>query len=172
MAVFAGECINTMEYKEKRVTTASRKLGVIGIACGVCIAFLIVAAYHLAESPRFCASCHSMQYVTDTWSLSKHKQFLCVDCHIPPGNIYTKLSYKALRGSQDLFDEALRRYPATLTISPEGKKIANNNCLRCHYSTVENIPPAWGGDNCLRCHHYLVHGRGADKGGLLHVRKK
>lgn len=69
--------------------TVSRRNWVIGIACGICIGLFMVAVYHMAESARFCASCHSMQYVTSQWRLSKHKQFVCEDCHIPPGNIYT-----------------------------------------------------------------------------------
>ena len=144
----------------------------IWVLCGVVIGLFAVETYHLAGASMFCGACHSMKHVTDRWSMSRHKQFACVECHMPTGSIFTKLAYKAARGTEDLVDEALRDYPATLAISGKGKEIVNGNCLRCHYSTVENIPLARGGGNCVKCHHYLVHGKGPDKGGIPYVEKK
>jgi len=154
----------TAEYLKK--LSSGWILAGIGAIAGIILGFLMVGGYHLAGSSYFCGSCHSMDYVYSKWHASKHKQFSCVECHMPAGNIATKLTYKATAGLNDLFHETIRDYPAALTISPKGKHIANDNCLRCHFSTVENTSMAKGGANCIKCHHGLVHGRGIEKGGL------
>lgn len=145
--------------------SASWKTVTVCVLCGIGMTLLMIKMYHLAESPRFCGACHSMKRVTDQWNISKHRQFACVDCHMPVGNIYRKITYKTVRGAEDLFDEVFRRYSAASVISREGKSIVNDNCVRCHFSTVANISPVQE-KNCLTCHRYLVHGRGQGMEGL------
>ncbi len=138
----------------------------LGVIAGMVLMVALTETYHLAGSSRFCASCHSMEYVYSKWQISKHKQFSCIECHMPDAHIIAKLAYKARAGINDLVHEVSRDYPATIRLSYRGKNIMNGNCLRCHYSTIQNTPMAKGGQNCLKCHHNLVHGQGLVKGGL------
>lgn len=133
---------------------------------GVLIAAFAAAGYHAAGSARFCISCHSMAHGGQEWQKSHHKQFACIECHLPDDHIIVQATYKARAGLNDLFHETVRSYPAAIKISTEGKIIARGNCVRCHYSTIENTPMANRGGDCLHCHRFLVHGRGLDKGGI------
>lgn len=139
---------------------------VAGIIIGVFIAAFTAIGYHGAGSPRFCIGCHSMEHVGNRWQQSNHKQFACIECHLPNDNLIVQVTYKARAGLNDLFHETFRSYPAAILISMEGKGIARGNCLRCHYSTIENTPMTRQGGDCLKCHRNLVHGRGLEKGGM------
>jgi len=146
------------------------KLGIkvltTGAVIGIFIAIVTVASYHAAGSPSFCMACHSMKDVGKHWQQSFHKQFACIECHLPEGNIAVKVAYKTKAGLNDLYHETLRSYPASIRISAEAQGIAEGNCLRCHYSTVGNTFMAGQGGNCLKCHHRLAHGPVQETGGI------
>ncbi len=72
------------------------------------------------------------------WQQSNHKQFACIECHLPDSNIAIKVAYKTKAGLNDLYHETLRSYPASIRYLAEARGIAEGNCLRCHYSTVGN----------------------------------
>ncbi|MEG6584464.1 cytochrome c3 family protein [Dendrosporobacter sp. 1207_IL3150] len=124
------------------------------------------AGYAYSDSPQFCGSCHSMVEPTASWQESNHKQFKCTECHLPQQNLATKLVVKAQTGMNDTYHEVLRDYPATMVISPKGKAIVNDNCLRCHKSTVETTAMMTSGEDCTKCHRGLVHGTNKSKGGI------
>jgi cytochrome c nitrite reductase small subunit len=138
----------------------------IGMIIGIFFAIVTAMAYHAAGSPAFCIACHSMKAVGAHWQQSMHKQFACIECHLPDGNIAVKVAYKTKAGLNDLYHETLRSYPASIRISAEARGIAEGNCLRCHYSTVGNTFMALQGGNCLKCHHRLVHGPAQETGGI------
>jgi cytochrome c nitrite reductase small subunit len=142
------------------------KLLAAGIFTGILLTLVSIGGYHAAGSPAFCTSCHSMKEVGASWKASQHKQFACIDCHLPDSNIAVQVSYKAKAGLHDLYHETLRAYPASISTSPEALGIANGNCMRCHFSTIENTFMVEGGGNCLKCHHGVVHGTGTGKGGI------
>ena len=124
------------------------------------------AGYAYADSAQFCGgTCHSMTEAHASWQVSNHKQLKCTECHLPQGDVVTKMVTKAKTGMNDTYHEVLKDYPAAMQISPEGKAIVQENCLRCHQSTVENTPMAAGGD-CQKCHRSLVHGTNKNKGGV------
>ncbi|HQM81819.1 MAG TPA: NapC/NirT family cytochrome c [Syntrophorhabdaceae bacterium] len=136
-----------------------------GAVIGAVLMLVFLGGYHYAGSSGFCGSCHSMKYVHGQWQASRHKQFPCAECHLPVGNIAVRFVYKARAGMRDLYHETVRDYPAAIRLSAEARLIANDNCLRCHFSTVENTPMTKGGQNCIKCHRYLVHARGLARGG-------
>ncbi|HNY63849.1 MAG TPA: NapC/NirT family cytochrome c [Deltaproteobacteria bacterium] len=142
------------------------KILAAGAFIGVLVTLVSAGTYHAAGSPSFCLSCHSMTDVGVSWKGSTHKQFGCTECHLPDGNIVVQAMYKAKAGMRDLYHETLRTYPAFIGISDEGRSIAEGNCLRCHFSTVENTFMAARGESCLKCHHGLVHGTGNTTGGI------
>ncbi|OPY74061.1 MAG: Cytochrome c-type protein NrfH [Syntrophorhabdus sp. PtaU1.Bin050] len=142
------------------------KLPLVGILIGVVLTIAVSVGYQLAGSSRFCGACHSMTDVADRWGLSKHKQFACVECHMPDAGMVERVTYKAQAGFRDLLHETLRDYPAMIRLSARGERIINENCLRCHYSTVERTGMSKGGQSCAKCHRRLIHGTGLARGGL------
>ncbi|MFA5182533.1 MAG: NapC/NirT family cytochrome c [Syntrophales bacterium] len=154
-----------MRYSNKFRFPAMVVLGA-GIIIGVVLTALMAGGYHTSGNPRFCAACHSMDHVKNRWQQSNHKQFACIECHLPAANIGVQVTYKVQAGLNDLYHETLRDYPAAINISTKGREILRGNCLRCHHSTIENTLMVNGGGDCLKCHRHLVHGRGLDKGGM------
>lgn len=122
------------------------------------MAFL-VQAYHTSASPKVCIACHGMEAVGSTWQMSRHKQFACVECHMPVTNVVSKLAYKMQAGLHDLWHETLRDYPASIALTSGARAIVDANCLRCHRSTMERVTMFTGGAiSCTRCHRHAVHG--------------
>lgn len=119
-----------------------------------------------ADRPAFCGSCHSMDHVYSTWKMSNHKQFTCGDCHLPQDNFAKKMFVKGENGMRHTYHETLRDYPETIRVTPEAAKIANQNCLRCHQSTVEKTGMGAGGESCIKCHSGVVHGKKQSRGGV------
>lgn len=140
--------------------------GGAGIIAGIALAVIVAASYSASGNARFCASCHSMEHVNARLLLSNHKQFACIECHMPNASLPRQAAYKAQAGLNDLVHETVRIYPAAIQISEKGKVILRGNCLRCHYSTIENTMMAKDNGDCLKCHRFLVHGRGLQKGGM------
>jgi cytochrome c nitrite reductase small subunit len=138
----------------------------VGIIIGVFIAIAGASNYHASGNPSFCTACHSMQVVGEQWERSLHKQFACIECHLPDSNIFEQVAYKTKAGLNDLYHETLRGYPAAIRISAESRDIVQGNCLRCHYSTVERTFMASQGGNCLKCHKRVVHGPEKETGGI------
>jgi len=141
------------------------KLLAVGFLAGAVLVALKVTVFHVSGHPRVCGACHSMDHVYSRWLESNHKQFACVQCHLPDTHLAGQVAYKIKAGLNDLYHETLRIYPAAIAISAEGREIANGNCLRCHFSTVQNTPMGAGGADCLKCHRFSVHRRGLEKGG-------
>jgi cytochrome c nitrite reductase small subunit len=137
-----------------------------GAIIGVFIAASAVLGYHASGNPKFCMSCHSMEQVGKRWQQSHHKQFACIECHLPDDFFFAQAAFKTRAGLNDLYHETLRSYPAAIQISAEGRGVARGNCFRCHSSTIEKTPMARQGGDCLKCHRHLVHGRGAGEGGI------
>ncbi len=142
------------------------KFMLIGMVVAVAGMVFAGTGYVMAESPEFCGSCHSMEQAFSTWETSNHKHLDCTDCHLPQGNLAIKLVTKTQTGMNDVYHEVLRDYPATMSVSSKGKSIVEENCLRCHQSTVENTAMAAGGQDCTKCHRGLVHGINKGKGGM------
>jgi cytochrome c nitrite reductase small subunit len=140
-----------------------------GILAGIILACLTAGAYHYAGTTKFCASCHSMGDVHREWRRSLHSSFACIECHMPDANALARLAYKAKAGMRDLYHESLRDYPAVISLSAEGRNIADGNCLRCHRAALENtLMVQHSPGNCTSCHRRLVHGQGMPERGLLH----
>lgn len=141
------------------------KLVAIGAAVGAVAMIVIFAGYHLAGTSTFCGSCHSMENNYFTWQTSRHKQFACVECHLPTGSIAYTVLYKAYAGARDIAGETARSYPFAIKLTGSARAIANSNCSRCHFSTIETTPLVKGNTNCMKCHKFLVHGRPVFNGG-------
>ncbi len=146
--------------------SAPLKLLALGILAGVILLFLTSSIYQAAGSSKFCGACHSMELVYKRWQATNHKQFACIECHMPDTNIVGKVAYKTAVGIRDLTHETFKTYPAAIVLSTGSGEILRSNCARCHYSTIQNTPMLQGGGDCLNCHRYLGHGRELEEGGI------
>lgn len=143
------------------------KLVTIGCALGMAVAVTFVAGYHFAGKSTFCGSCHSMENNYFTWKMSRHKQFACTECHLPAGNFAYTFTYKAYAGIRDVAGETMRSYPYTIKLTGNARTIANSNCSRCHFSTIEETAMVKEDTDCMKCHKFLVHGRPVPNGGTF-----
>jgi cytochrome c nitrite reductase small subunit len=150
----------------KFLERSSLKLILLGIVVAVVGMALSGAGFVYSSGPDFCGSCHSMNHVYYTWQASNHKTVTCSDCHVPHDNILSMMYVKGENGMRDVYHEFLRDYPDTLYFTPKGKRITEGNCLRCHFSTVENTAMAAGGQSCIKCHRGIVHGQNRSPGGV------
>lgn len=131
---------------------------VLGAVVGAILMAILVQLYHVSASPKVCTGCHSMVDLGSTWQRSNHKQFACVECHMPAGNIASKLFYKTRAGLHDLWHETIRDYPASLALSAGPRTVVHGNCLRCHQSTVERVTMIPGAAiSCTKCHRRTMH---------------
>ncbi len=143
------------------------KLIGMGSAAGAVVVMIIFSGYHFAGKSIFCGSCHSMENNYFTWQTSRHKQFACTECHLPAGNAAYTVLYKGYAGIRDVVGETTRSYPYTIKLTNTARTIANSNCSRCHFSTIETTNMASGGADCMKCHKFLVHGRPVPNGGTF-----
>ena len=155
-ALDTGQFLNRNALKIALVVLVVVMIGMVAVGAG----------YAYSDSPEFCGSCHSMEQAHSTWQASNHKQLKCTDCHLPQQNLAVKMITKGTTGMNDTYHEVLRDYPATMKLSPKGKVIVEDNCMRCHQSTVQNTGMGAGGEDCTKCHRGLVHGMNKSKGGI------
>ena len=151
-----GQFLNRNGLKIALVVLVVVMLGMAGAGAG----------YAYSDSPEFCGSCHSMGQAHSTWQSSNHKQLKCTECHLPQQNLAIKMITKGTTGMNDTYHEVLRDYPVAMKLSTKGKTIVEDNCLRCHKSTVENTGMAAGNADCTKCHRGLVHGINKSEGGI------
>lgn len=135
-----------------------------GIVTGVLLLLVLGTGYRWSNTPGFCGSCHSMERVHQTWQSSTHKQFDCAECHLPHKNFAETLAYKAKAGFHDVSNEFSRNYQVVTPLTAEAKGILQDNCARCHSSTIANTGMIKGEPRCVECHRGIVHGRGEPKG--------
>jgi len=142
------------------------RLIAIGASLGAIFMVVVFSGYHFGGIPYFCGSCHSMENNYFAWQASRHKQFACVECHLPRNNIAYAAVYKTYAGIRDVVGETTRTYPFVIKLTNHARGIANSNCKRCHFSTIEKTPMAKGNADCMKCHKFIVHGRPVGQGGL------
>jgi cytochrome c nitrite reductase small subunit len=130
----------------------------VGVVLGMVVMALVIGGYHVSAEPGACITCHSMAGDGSAWLASNHKQFACVECHMPSSGAVTGVAYKVRAGLHDLWHETLRDYPASIVASQEVVKIAQGNCIRCHRSTVERVA-GFAGEwpSCTGCHRRIAH---------------
>ena len=113
------------------------------------------------DGPEFCGVCHVMAPQVDSYLHSAHREAArCGDCHLPHGLVKGSF-YKAYTGTRDAAAVMLRTYPATISISEHGKKVVQENCLRCHgeMTAASGDTKKGGGPYCFECHRGTPHGR-------------
>ncbi len=143
----------------------------LGIVVGLCsYLFYISKAYsYVSDNPATCMNCHIMAPQYATWNHSSHREVAnCNDCHVPHNNVFNKYYFKAKDGLRHATVFTLRAEPQVIFIKEEGKKIVQDNCIRCHTELITDDKLLLVTDathhsrkdrNCWECHRETPHGR-------------
>lgn len=132
------------------------------ILIGAVVVIIPIAGWKGVEytsSDEFCTKCHVMEPQKETAFHTVHRspQVNCKDCHLPNDNVVKMLAYKAYSGSKDIYSNVVGP-PDILRTTNMSKTIIQNNCIRCHTTTVQNIKTT-GGKQCFECHRDIPHGK-------------
>jgi cytochrome c nitrite reductase small subunit len=127
------------------------------------------ASSYLSDNPATCVNCHVMAPQYATWFQSRHREVAtCNDCHVPHDNPVRHYAFKAADGSRHAFMFTFRLEPQVIRIHSAGQRVVQENCVRCHDSSVHMTQlPAVSGDDvqavdglrCWACHRETPHGR-------------
>lgn len=111
------------------------------------------------SSDTFCTKCHVMESYRETAYHTAHRapQVNCKDCHIPQDNVIKMIAYKGYSGAKDIYSNVMGP-PNILQTTVMSKGIIQNNCIRCHSTTVQNIATT-DGKRCFECHRQIPHGK-------------
>lgn len=128
-------------------------------------AFVTDAAAYGGNAPEVCANCHVMDSQYENWYHGAHENWAkCTDCHLPHDNFAVYYAEKGRQGMKDTYAFITGNIPAAIRASDKTNGIIQENCIRCHESTVENIMAgAQPFDRyCWDCHRNAAHSaRGA-----------
>jgi cytochrome c nitrite reductase small subunit len=139
----------------------------IGIA--LLVIYISNAPSYLSDKPEACINCHIMtpQYIT--WRNSSHARVAkCNDCHVPQDNFVRKFYFKANDGLRHATIFTFRLEPQVIQIKEAGKKVVQENCIRCHQDLIERTDlikvsfskfPHNKEKLCWDCHREVPHGR-------------
>lgn len=111
-----------------------------------------------AEGPDksgYCIGCHVMEAEYEAWMHSgAHRRKDCVDCHLPNENKFIHYLWKSIDGLKDLIVFHSGQVPEQIKISSHGREVLQNNCIRCHETTVMVIDTD---RQCWNCHKRISH---------------
>lgn len=123
---------------------------------------------YLGNNPTTCNNCHVMDAVYEGWYHAGHADWaVCSDCHTPHALI-PKYIVKAQSGFRHVSAFMLGHIPDAIRARESSLKIIQDNCIRCHKDTVENIlsyayvspqDSQMAFDRyCFDCHRSVAHG--------------
>lgn len=139
------------------------------LGLSILVLYISNAPSYLSDKPEACVNCHVMtpQYVT--WRNSSHARVAtCNDCHVPQDNFIKKIYFKVNDGLRHTTVFTFRLEPQVIQIKEAGKKVVQENCIRCHQNLIErtgliqvtNTKIDHGKDRyCVDCHRETPHGR-------------
>lgn len=130
-----------------------RKIVILVVAL-VAITLLTGYGFNETSKPEFCANCHRIKPMVNSWARGNHSSVGCLECHADSG-IVGQIKAKA-EGVKDLAVQ-LTGSPSTevvVAVPPE-------RCRRCHSAI---FPPKdvyefhqEPGENCGNCHKKQIH---------------
>jgi cytochrome c nitrite reductase small subunit len=145
---------------------------VIGVAGGVgAYTFQYAEGFsYFKTDPKACVNCHIMQPQYDAWQkASHHTAAVCVDCHLPQ-SFLPKYLAKAENGWRHGERFTTQRFVEPIVVQKEGRRILQENCVRCHSGLVDSIAGTPGSEQelaCVHCHSGVGHGEKTGLGGPL-----
>lgn len=143
-----------------------RLLVLLAVLAGVCggvgaYTFVYARGYsYLTDDPRACVNCHVMREQYDGWVKAPHRSVAaCNDCHTPH-DLLGKYTVKARNGFWHSYYFTTQTFVEPIRITDPARKVALENCRRCHAPVVDAVDGAHRGADrldCLRCHKVVGH---------------
>jgi cytochrome c nitrite reductase small subunit len=105
-----------------------------------------------------------MDNVYESWYHAGHKQWTtCNDCHTPHALI-PKYLVKAESGYHHVTAFITGNIPVAIRARPASQAVIQENCKRCHETTIQNLTweTAYAGEDerhCYDCHRTAAHGQ-------------
>ncbi|MCL4425823.1 MAG: cytochrome c nitrite reductase small subunit [Firmicutes bacterium] len=138
--------------RQWRLVTLLLVLLLLGLSAGGMAVFL-----RYTDRSEFCLSCHVMEQPYERWYHSAHRLgATCSDCHVPHQNLASKLLGKGGDGMRHLYFFYTNQIPDPIKLSVHGKRIVQENCLRCHGTLMERVSQE--DRRCWECHRSVPHG--------------
>jgi len=86
---------------------------IVGAIIGLGISYIIAIVVDVTGTPKFCASCHSMKPMVESFHESVHggnnksgfSVHHCTDCHLPKESLIGYLIAKGISGTKDALAE-------------------------------------------------------------------
>jgi cytochrome c nitrite reductase small subunit len=143
----------------------------LGIAAGIGVyTFRYAEGFsYFKTDPRACVNCHIMQPQYDAWSKSSHHMVaVCVDCHLPH-DFVPKYIAKSENGWRHGKLFTTQTFEEPIRVKAAGKKVLQDNCVRCHGGLVHDVLAAAGTREieCVHCHFTVGHGERTGLGGPM-----
>lgn len=133
------------------------------VAAAGWVAYTSNGLSYLSDDPKACINCHIMAPQYATWQHSSHARVAtCNDCHVPHDSLARKYGFKAMDGARHSYIFTLRQEPQVIRAREASKAVIQQNCVRCHTSTIQTIAAdVHGGSSraCTDCHREVPHGR-------------
>jgi len=123
---------------------------------------------YVSDDPATCVNCHIMRPEYVTWHHSPHREHAtCNDCHVPHDNVFRKYYFKGADGMRHATIFTLNTYSQSITMHAPGRKVVQENCIRCHGNLTEMVKAnvtydqtvEGNGRLCWDCHRDVPHGR-------------
>lgn len=115
---------------------------VIGTGIGLLTALPATEVLHSLSSNEFCASCHTMEPMVETFANSVHggnnsHGFVaeCVDCHLPKSNVVEELYVKGTSGMRHLWGEyvlGMEELDYEALHPKRTEYVYDSGCVNCH----------------------------------------
>lgn len=157
------------------------------ITLGIIVGFPVFSMTYFTmirtSTPRFCASCHEIEWAYETWKTSIHanndKGFVadCMDCHLPaPQDTFNFFYAKTYHGLKDIIkhfamSDPEKEYDHAISRQKAYASFKNEQCQKCHRNILY-LPYKRGAmlahrsvlfprpgyeKKCVDCHRNLVH---------------
>ena len=169
-----------MKNIKQKVLWGTSVMIFLGILIGALLSFGTAVMVEHTQDADFCASCHTMQPMVDSYTSDVHggankygMKVACLDCHLPHESLLGYLMAKAKTGTHDVWAELV--YDKS-KIDWEAKRkkatefVYDSACLGCHKglesSTMGNhrafiAHKEYFGKrtkkHCVSCHQHVGH---------------
>ncbi|QCT94371.1 cytochrome C [Caminibacter mediatlanticus TB-2] len=115
---------------------------IAGAVIGLGISYVTAIMVDKTSTPEFCASCHTMKPMVDSFKFSVHggnnpQGFAathCTDCHLPHNSLIGYLIAKGISGTRDALAEfgIIKKVDFKDNFWEMDKYVYDSGCLKCH----------------------------------------
>ena len=135
--------------------------GILGIFLGISgFTFFYAQGFsYFHDDAKSCRNCHIMRDQYDAWNRSSHKGVAtCNGCHTPK-DLVGKYVVKGINGWNHSSAFTTNRFHEPIHINEFNRRIALNNCKRCHKALVSRMERNSEGErsDCIFCHGSVGH---------------